>query len=433
MTNTISCNHKFRIALAVAMGMIVLCGIAHATPTIPDDFYGSVTINGAPAPAGTMINATINGLDRGSIITTQPGIYATNTTLEPKLSVYGLDDEIGETIIFFVNGRPAEEQAVFQSYAATMLNLTMRFLISNFTANRTSGLTPLAIRFTDTTTCNPISWNWSFGDGNFSSLQNPVHVYVFNGTFTVALNASNAVDANTSVKIKYINASMPPPIANFTANVLSGPMPLAVQFNDTSARLPMKWNWSFGDGTFSLLQNPVHVYAVDGTYSVSLNATNHGGSNTTTKPGYITVTVVPPVANFTANVTSGPIPLAVQFTDTSTSSPATWNWSFGDGTGSTISNPVCTYTSPGNFTVALNVTNPGGYSQTVRTAFITTWIKGDLNRNLRVDINDVTRVAYMAAGLVSPDPLADFNGDHAVDVSDASIIAWYYVGKIPKL
>ena len=433
MKDNLSCNHKFRIALAVAMGMIVLCGIAHAIPTVPDDFYGSVTINGAPAPAGTMINATINGFDRGSIITAQTGIYATNETLEPKLSVYGLDDEIGETIIFFVNGRPAEEQAVFQSYAATMLNLTMRFLISNFTANRTFGLTPLAVRFTDTTTCIPISWNWSFGDGNFSSLQNPVHVYVFNGTFTVALNASNAVDANTSVKIKYINASMPPPIANFTANVLSGPLPLAVQFNDTSARLPMKWNWSFGDGTFSLLQNPVHVYAVDGTYSVSLNATNHGGSNTTTKPGYITVTVVPPVANFTANATSGPLPLAVQFTDTSTSSPATWNWSFGDGTGSTISNPVCTYPSPGNFTVALNVTNPGGYSQTVRTAFITTWIKGDLNRNLRVDINDVTRVAYMAAGLVSPDPLADFNGDHAVDVSDASIIAWYYVGKIPKL
>jgi PKD repeat protein len=210
-------------------------------------------------------------------------------------------------------------------------------------------------------------------------------------------------------------------------------MPMAVQFNDTSTRSPTSWNWSFGDGNFSSLQNPVHVYALNGTFSVSLTAANDGGSTTMTKTGYITVTVVPPVANFTADVRSGPLPLAVQFTDTSTGSLATWNWSFGDGTISTIKNPLYTYTCPGNYTVALNVTNPGGYNQSVRTGFITTWIKGDLNRNLRVDINDVTRVAFMAVQLIPLDPEADFNEDHVVDVSDASMIAWYYVGKIPKL
>ena len=40
---------------------------------------------------------------------------------------------------------------------------------------------------------------------------------------------------------------------------------------------------------------------------------------------------VGPVADFTANVTSGPAPLAVRFTDASTGTPTSWSWTFGDG------------------------------------------------------------------------------------------------------
>src|SRR5262249_9475794 len=42
--------------------------------------------------------------------------------------------------------------------------------------------------------------------------------------------------------------------------------------------------------------------------------------------------VMPPVANFSTNTTSGTAPLAVTFTDTSTSTPTSWAWTFGDGT-----------------------------------------------------------------------------------------------------
>jgi PKD repeat protein len=57
-------------------------------------------------------------------------------------------------------------------------------------------------------------------------------------------------------------------------------------------------------------------------------------------------------------------------------------------------------------------------------------IRGDFNHNGRVDIGDVTRVAYMAVGLVPYDIQADFNGNEIVDSGDAAKIAWYYVGKI---
>jgi len=60
-------------------------------------------------------------------------------------------------------------------------------------------------------------------------------------------------------------------------------------------------------------------------------------------------------------------------------------------------------------------------------------IKGDFNRNSRIDIGDVTLVAYMAANLITPDLHADFTNDGHVDIVDAAKIAWYYVGKIPEL
>ncbi|MDD5189302.1 MAG: kelch repeat-containing protein, partial [Methanoregula sp.] len=125
-----------------------------------------------------------------------------------------------------------------------------------------------------------------------------------------------------------INESL---VANFTANVTTGTAPLAVRFTDTSTGSPDTWNWSFGDGTFDQSQDAVHTYTTPGTYTVSLNATNALGSNTTTRTNYITVTGPPTlVANFTANVTTGVVPLPVRFTDTSTNTPTGWAWFFGD-------------------------------------------------------------------------------------------------------
>ena len=141
-----------------------------------------------------------------------------------------------------------------------------------------------------------------------------------------------------------------------------------------------------------------------------------------------------PVANFSANVTLGIAPLTVQFYDNSTGSPTHWNWSFGDGSFSELQNPSHIYYSNGNYTVALQVSNGGGFNSTLKSEYISVFLKGDFNNNRRVDIGDVTRVAYMAAGLLQPeDPRADFDDNMHVGVEDAARIAWYYVGKIHEL
>ena len=82
-------------------------------------------------------------------------------------------------------------------------------------ANPTSGVAPLTVDFQDLSQGNPTSWLWTFGDGNTSTAQNPTHVYVSPGTYTVSLTATNAAGSDTITLPGYINATLPPPITTF--------------------------------------------------------------------------------------------------------------------------------------------------------------------------------------------------------------------------
>ena len=164
-----------------------------------------------------------------------------------------------------------------------------------------------------------------------------------------------------------------PPVAEFYASPTSGTAPLAVQFTDASTNAPTAWSWTFGDGGTSDQQHPSHTYNEPGTYTVSLTATNAGGSDTKTKTGHITVTapILPPVAGFWASPTTGTAPLTVQFTDASTNAPTAWSWNFGDGRTSIAQSPSHTYSTAGTYTVALTVTNAGGSDTETKNGYIT--------------------------------------------------------------
>jgi YVTN family beta-propeller protein len=159
------------------------------------------------------------------------------------------------------------------------------------------------------------------------------------------------------------------PIANLSANPTSGKVPLNVKFTDISTGIPTKWKWTFGDGTSSTQQNPVHKYSQTGDYTVALMVSNAKGSNTITKTGYIQVTAKP-VAAFSASPTSGKAPLNVKFTETSTGSSTSWKWDFGDGTTSTKQNLTHKYSKAGNYTVALTVSNTAGSNTVTKTGYI---------------------------------------------------------------
>ncbi len=245
--------------------------------------------------------------------------------------------------------------------------------VANFTATPLSGKTPLTVTFNDTSTGSPYGWTWDFGDGSNATDQNPTHMYLIAGNYSVSLTAQNADGTNSTTKIDYITVSpRAPPVAGFTANSTSGKSPLAITFTDTSTNFPTSWNWTFGDGALSQEQNPVHIYSATGTYTVSLSVANPDGSDTAVKTGFISTSAPAlPVADFTANTTSGNAPLVVAFTDSSTGQPTTWYWDFGDGKNSSVQNPVHPYISTGTYSVTLAVTNPDGSNTRTRTNYIT--------------------------------------------------------------
>lgn len=80
-----------------------------------------------------------------------------------------------------------------------------------------------------------------------------------------------------------------PPAAIFTGTPLSGTVPLNVAFTDASTGVITSRSWTFGDGGTSTATNPSHNYTTAGTYTVALTVTGPDGSNTQTRPTYITV------------------------------------------------------------------------------------------------------------------------------------------------
>jgi PGF-pre-PGF domain-containing protein len=86
------------------------------------------------------------------------------------------------------------------------------------------------------------------------------------------------------------------PVASFSADVVSGKVPLQVQFTDTSSGEPTSWLWDFGDGSKSNLQNPAHTYMASGNYTVNLTVSNANGSDSLTRIDYISADTRPVVA-----------------------------------------------------------------------------------------------------------------------------------------
>ncbi|MFA0847586.1 MAG: chitobiase/beta-hexosaminidase C-terminal domain-containing protein, partial [Methanobacterium formicicum] len=83
---------------------------------------------------------------------------------------------------------------------------------------------------------------------------------------------------------------------------------------------------------------------------------------------YVNGVASTPTADFTATPNKGTVPLTVEFNDQSTGTkPLTYSWDFGDGSTSTEQNPTHTYTTPGNYTVKLTVTNAVGSSEKTMT------------------------------------------------------------------
>jgi len=457
--------------VVVAPGGTAIGSYTYVTPAAPGPTFSGISPATGPVAGGTPVTLTGTGFT-GATLVTIGGTAASSVTVVSNTTITATTPAgtAGTAdIIIVAPGGTATGTDAFTYISPTVsptATITPTPPVASFTVSwaATENTAPLTVQFTDASTNTPTSWNWIFGDGGTSSLQNPSYTYTTAGTYTASLIATNAagsssaytqiitvsaaatttvpavteisptygpvststaititgtgftgatavtvggtavtsftVVSNTSItattpasstvgqvdvlvttpsgtsasvagdKYTFAATATTIPLPIFSASPTSGSAPLEVTFLDASTGSPASWDWDFGDGNTSTLENPTNTYVDDGTYSVTLTETNSIGTNSTTMTGYIVVGAETPVALFTESFSSGTAPLSVQFTDESTGSPSSWSWNFGNGDTSSLEDPTETYQSAGTYTITLTATNSEGSSTNSETVTV---------------------------------------------------------------
>lgn len=231
-------------------------------------------------------------------------------------------------------------------------------------ANFTRTVSGLTVTFTNTSTNSigtdaGLTYYWSFSDGTSSTLKNPVKTFATAGYKTIELNIIDSAHSCVSKRNdSLVLTSTSSCAANFTRTV-SG---LTVTFNNTSLNTSglsagLSYYWYFSDGTSSTLKNPVKTFATAGTKTAQLTISDSSQGCFSTKTETIVLTSSCH-ASFTRTVSG----LTVTLNNTSLntnglSAGLTYSWNFGDGTTSTLKNPVKTYAAAGTKIIQLTISD----------------------------------------------------------------------------
>jgi len=213
--------------------------------------------------------------------------------------------------------------------------------------------------FTDPGTSDTHTFFWDFGDGGFSTAQNPSHLYGAGGTFnvTVTVTDSDQGSGQASGTI-VVNA---PPVANAGPNKVANEgttLTFSGTFSDPGTGHTFLWD--FGDGSTATTQIATHAYADNGTYVSTFTVTDSGGlSDSDTLSS--TINNANPTANAGPNQTANegsPVSFTGSATDPGIADTFTYLWDFGDGSATTTTqNPTHTYSAAGTYTATLTVTD----------------------------------------------------------------------------
>lgn len=227
------------------------------------------------------------------------------------------------------------------------------------------------IHFTDLSTIaydTLTTWNWSFGDGTFDTLQHPVHRYFYDTDFTAELIVKTNVGCSDTIALPI--QLKPAPLVNLvTKSNLICIGDEDVILRDTSGLAYDDYYWDWGDADTSITHTPMasHRYQ-SGTYQATLSVNASWGCK-----GIDTVNFEvhqKPEADFYVDPADSVSILAAdfQFTDQSysfESSLYNWHWYFGDGADTLNQNPKHTYADTGTYIVELHATNLLGCTDTV--------------------------------------------------------------------
>lgn len=160
------------------------------------------------------------------------------------------------------------EDTCFHAEHCEMVEICLEAPVAGFTYN-TQNLDAFFQNETDVAG----SFYWDFGDGYFSDLENPWHNYQQSGEYLVCMTAMNSCGSDSICETVEICS---PPVSGFIFTFDD----LTAYFENQS-QMADEYYWDFGDGYYSNLQDPVHIYDVPDNYQICLTTYNECGSDTT--------------------------------------------------------------------------------------------------------------------------------------------------------
>jgi gliding motility-associated-like protein len=244
--------------------------------------------------------------------------------------------------------------------------------VSNFSQSNSMSCGPLSSNFINSSIAQYATYQWSFGNGNISSLMSPSSETFQLGslgdtTYFNILMVTNNCGISTHVDSIIV---LHEPVNSLGLNVNSGCSPLSIQFTNTTTGSNNTYNYDFGNGitssssalSFQQVFTSLTSYT---TYYIQLIATNICGVDSL----FDSVTVHPNTVNAAFNTfpLSGCSPLHVAFTNYSTTN-CNYYWNFGNGNVSSAVNTSQTFTTidtASSYTIKLIITDGCSYDTAV--------------------------------------------------------------------
>lgn len=259
----------------------------------------------------------------------------------------------------------------------------------SFTFTPPSGCEPLEVCFQNTTTLstgNQVLCIWDFGDGTVISdctTEQICHTYSMDGTYPVSLSITDDNGCPPVIATNTVEVFAAPDIAIDADQTFSCSPPLTVNFvNNSTPTAGVTFTWTFeGADTpgFVGLTPPPITWSAEGSFDVTLIADGPTGcSDTLFLDNYIGIGSAIDFAPSSYSVCLGD---TIFFSDLSGGTPLSWNWTFGDGIGtSNEQNPFYVYTAPGCYPVSLMIDN-GSCNATITDPIC-------------IDVNEIPNISF---------------------------------------
>ena len=229
------------ILIAVIGTVVSIAGVAILSQPQPEkipalnaeiDFIGGNTVmithNGGDALQKDQMKIMVDGVDRTSSFVLMDGndwsswmigdtlIYTGDSVLPGSIQIVYTGLSSGRVLQSWGEDAYAADTSTVTPTATTTAPVTTTTtpvpplpVTADFSGSPLTGTAPLAVQFTDASNGPVTSWSWVFGDGNTSSVQNPVYTYPDAGVYPVSLTVSNGTGSSMLTKTGYISVSAP--------------------------------------------------------------------------------------------------------------------------------------------------------------------------------------------------------------------------------